>query len=110
MSDTEIITDGGRRRWSAAEKLRIVEETLDDRLNDRKKPRRRYYKAQDAALVPLITTLVAARQTYGYRRITAILNRQLRSEGLTPVNHKRVYRIMKAHNRKHPPKAAAVLY
>ncbi len=31
MSDIEIITDGGRRRrWSAAEKLRIVEETLDD--------------------------------------------------------------------------------
>ena len=32
MSDIEIIADGGRRRrWSAAEKLRIVEETLDDR-------------------------------------------------------------------------------
>lgn len=29
-SDVEIITDGGRRRrWTAAEKLRIVEETLD---------------------------------------------------------------------------------
>ena len=32
MSEIEIITDGGRRRrWSAAEKLRIVEETLDGR-------------------------------------------------------------------------------
>ena len=31
MSEMEIITDGGRRRrWSAAEKLRIVEETLYD--------------------------------------------------------------------------------
>lgn len=31
MSEIEIITDGGRRRrWSAAEKLRIVEETLHD--------------------------------------------------------------------------------
>ena len=30
MSEVEIITDGGRRRrWTAAEKLRIVEETLD---------------------------------------------------------------------------------
>ena len=30
--EVEIITDGGRRRrWTAAEKLRIVEETLDDR-------------------------------------------------------------------------------
>ena len=32
MSEVEIITDGGRRRrWSATEKLRIVEETLDER-------------------------------------------------------------------------------
>lgn len=31
MSDIEIIADGGRRRrWSASEKLRIVEETLDE--------------------------------------------------------------------------------
>jgi transposase len=32
MSEIEIIADGGRRRrWSSSEKLRIVEETLDDR-------------------------------------------------------------------------------
>ena len=32
MSEMELITDGGRRRrWTAAEKVRIVEETLDDR-------------------------------------------------------------------------------
>ncbi|WP_152988280.1 transposase, partial [Paracoccus sp. MKU1] len=32
MSEIEIIADGGRRRrWTATEKLRIVEETLDDR-------------------------------------------------------------------------------
>ena len=31
MANVEIITDGGRRRrWSAAEKVRIVEETLED--------------------------------------------------------------------------------
>lgn len=34
MSEIEIITDGGRRRrWRAAEKLRIVEETLDERVS-----------------------------------------------------------------------------
>lgn len=32
MSDIEIITDGGcRRHWSSAEKLRIIEETLEGR-------------------------------------------------------------------------------
>lgn len=51
-----------------------------------------------ANVVPLITTLVAARPTYGYRRITAILNRKLRAEGLAAVNHKRVYRIMQTRN------------
>jgi len=81
-----------------AETLGVARSSLIDRLNNRTKPRRRYHKAQDAAVVPLITTLVAARPTYGYRRITAILNRQLRSEWLAPVNHKRVYRIMKANN------------
>jgi transposase len=31
MSDYEIITDGGRRRrWPAGEKMRIVEETLEE--------------------------------------------------------------------------------
>ena len=31
MSEIEIISDGGRRRhWTATDKLRIVEETLDD--------------------------------------------------------------------------------
>jgi transposase InsO family protein len=81
-----------------AETLGVARSNLIDRLSGRKKPRRRYHKAQDAAVVPLITTLVAKPPTYGYRRITAILNRQLRSEGLAPVNHKRVYRIMQAHN------------
>lgn len=32
MSGYEVITDGGRRRhWTASEKLRIVEQTLDER-------------------------------------------------------------------------------
>jgi putative transposase len=81
-----------------AETLGVARSNLIDRLKERTKLRRRYHKAQDAAVAPLITALVAARPTYGYRRITALLNRRLRSEGLEPVNHKRVYRIMKAHN------------
>ena len=45
-----------------------------------------YYKAQDTAVVPLITALVVAPPTYGYRRITATLNRQLRTVGAAPVS------------------------
>jgi len=83
---------------AVAKTLGVARSNLINRLSGRTKPRRRYHKAQDAAMVPRITALVTVRPTYGYRRITAILNRQLRSEGLAPVNHKRVYRIMKAHS------------
>ena len=81
-----------------AKTLGVSRSNLHDRLTGRAKPRRRYHKAQDAAVVPLITALVAARPTYGYRRITALLNRQLQTQGAAPVNHKRVYRIMQAQN------------
>ncbi|EYD76783.1 Mobile element protein [Rubellimicrobium mesophilum DSM 19309] len=83
---------------TVAEVLGVSRSNLHDRLKGTTKPRRRYHKAQDAALLPLITALVTARPTYGYRRITAVLNRQLRSDGLAPVNHKRVYRIMQSHS------------
>ena len=78
--------------------LGVSRSNLHDRLSGRTKPCRRYHKAQDAALLPLITALVAVRPSYGYRRITAVLNRQLRARGLAPANHKRVYRIMQANS------------
>lgn len=83
---------------AVAKTLGVSRSNLHVRLAGSAKPRRRYHKAQDAAVVPLITALVAARPTYGYRRITALLNRQLRKEVAAAVNHKRVYRIMQAHN------------
>jgi putative transposase len=83
---------------AVAETLGVSRSNLHDRAHGKTKPRRRYHKAQDAAVLPLIERLVAERPTYGYRRITAVLNRQLRSQGLAAVNHKRVYRIMKANS------------
>jgi putative transposase len=81
---------------TVAKVLGVSRSNLIERLNGNAKPRRRYHKAQDAAVVPLIRVLVAKRPTYGYRRITAILNRLLRKDGHKLVNHKRVYRIMQA--------------
>lgn len=54
-----------------------------------------YRKAADEQLLPLIVELVHQRPTYGYRRIHALLNRQLKGRNRNAVNHKRVYRIMK---------------
>ena len=49
----------------------------------------------DLELTAAIRRLVDARPTYGYRRIAALLKRERRSDGLAPVNAKRVYRLMK---------------
>ena len=81
-----------------ARTIGVSRSQLHARLAGRMKPRQRYHKAQDAMVVPLITALVAARPTYGYRRITALLNRQLRADGAAPVSHKRVHRITQAHS------------
>ena len=83
---------------AVAEILGVSRSNLHERVSGRTQPRRSYYKAQDAVVLPRIKTLVAKRPSYGYRRITAVLNRALRSEGLAPVNHKRVYRIMRRNN------------
>jgi len=57
--------------------------------------RRRHFPQADAWLLERIRGLVHVRSTYGYRRITAILNRQLVAEGKSRVNHKRIYQIMR---------------
>ena len=56
------------------------------------KSRGRYAKADDAALLERIRAIVVARPSYGYRRVTARLNREAPS---ARTNHKRVYRVMK---------------
>ena len=42
-------------------------------------------------LLPVIRRLVDARPTYGLRRITALLRRELAKDDQPRVNHKRVY-------------------
>ena len=66
----------------------------------RKEPvrRGRYRKAQDDELLPLIREIVDAKITYGYARITILLNRKLLILGRKVVNKKRVYRIMSMNN------------
>jgi putative transposase len=59
------------------------------------RPRPQYRKAGDAELLARIRPLVDRPASYGYRRITALLNRQADAEDLARVNHKRVYRVMK---------------
>ena len=78
-----------------AETLGVARSKLYDRLQGTTHARGR--RRGDAELLARITRLVTARPTYGYRRITAVLNRELKGEGLPAANHKRVYRLMQMH-------------
>lgn len=51
--------------------------------------------AADAADLVEIRALVHERQTYGYRRAAAMINRRRRREGRRALNHKRAYRLMR---------------
>lgn len=54
-----------------------------------------YQKESDQELLPQIKTIIQLRPTYGYKRVTAMLNRQRAVLKLGPLNKKRIYRIMK---------------
>lgn len=60
-----------------------------------------YLKLSDNELLTFIKAIIAEKPTYGYRRICSILNRRFSIEN--PVNHKRIYRIMKQHSLLHLP-------
>ena len=58
-------------------------------------PRQLRPRPDDEWLLPMIRVIVAERASYGYRRVTALLNRQLAAESRPRVNPKRIYRIMR---------------
>ena len=82
---------------AVAEMIEVSRSQLYARAAGSSKPRGHYRKAGDEDLLPTLRRLVDERPTYGYRRITALLNRERRAEGLEPVNHKRVLRILNLH-------------
>jgi transposase InsO family protein len=81
-----------------AEALGISRSNLAQRIGGRTLARGPYLKADDEALLPLIRRFVDERPTYGYRRIAALVNRELAQQGLPPANRKRVHRIMHRHS------------
>lgn len=64
----------------------------------KKRDRGRYVKPEDEHYLRLIRNITDERATYGYRRVTAILNRYLTLKGQPRVNHKRIYRVMRINN------------
>lgn len=78
-----------------AETLDISRSNVSDRKSRKTSKKGANRKTDDVDLLPTIRSLVDERPSYGYRRIHRRLVRSLVRDGKTPVNHKRVYRIMK---------------
>lgn len=55
-------------------------------------------KKGDEELLVHIRAIVHERATYGYRRVTVLVNDRLKKIGSFPVNRKKVYRLMKKNN------------
>ena len=77
-----------------AKALGVSRSNLAERTQGEVAARGSYVKAADEALLPLIRRFVDERPTYGYRRITALVNRERGTQGMPPANRKRVHRIM----------------
>jgi transposase InsO family protein len=75
----------------------ILKEALEHATGSKKQLRLPPSRPKDDKLVSEIKAVIAELPTYGYRRVHAILKRQALAAGLTPPNHKRVYRVMKVH-------------
>ena len=93
-SAVAVVTRRGFAVKRVADTLGVSRSQLNERLKGARKLRSAYRMASDAELLAPLRTLVDERPTYGYRRITALLNRERLKTGLPRVNHKRVYRLM----------------
>ena len=80
---------------AVADALEVARSHLHEKVLLLAKPRGSYRKPDDGDLLPLIRRLVDERPTYGYRRITALANRELVKTGKPMANHKRIFRIMR---------------
>jgi putative transposase len=75
--------------------LGVARSNIIERFNKARAARGPQERPGDDALAAEIRTVVDQRPSYGYRRIAALIKRERRSAGSSPVNAKRVYRLMK---------------
>lgn len=73
--------------------LEVSRSNLYDQLNKNSSSQSKREMSQDQPLLVCIEEVIKERPTYGYRRVTAILRKRFQY----PINHKRVYRLMKEH-------------
>jgi putative transposase len=75
---------------TVADTLAIARSNLIERVSRPGKPRGAYRKAGDGLLLGLIRRLVDERPSYGYRRITWLVNRRQKAESKPNITAHRV--------------------
>lgn len=77
--------------------LEVARSNIAEQAAGRPRKRRGRPPRPDEDLVAAIKAIIGSLPSYGYRRVHALLVRQAQEQGQAPPNHKRVYRVMKAH-------------
>jgi len=77
---------------TVADTLGVARSNLFERRQGHHRSRGRYHKNDDDVLAAQIRKLIDQRPSYGYRRITALVNRQRTADGKSRINAKRVLR------------------
>lgn len=75
-----------------------IYERLEQPSVKQKRTRQRLSRSDDEWLLPMIHNILTWRPTYGYRRVTMLIGRQLESQGKHRINAKRIQRIMRENN------------
>ena len=79
--------------------LKVSRSNQWNRKKNPQKPKLKYGQyLSDADILIEIREIISCRMSYGYRRIAAILNRRKKSAGDKLINHKKIYRIMRANH------------
>lgn len=77
--------------------LEISRSNLMERLVMKEEKQSRIDFNDEASVLAEIRAVVDKKPTYGYRRVHAVVNHQRKAAGVSLINHKRVYRLMKMH-------------
>ena len=61
-----------------------------------------YRKQDDGVVLSEINEILKIRSTYGYKRVTSMINKNRRKSGFNPYNKKRVLRVMQINGLTYP--------
>ena len=100
MELAKEVIDQRQRNWSKqkiCQVLKVCRTSIYWKLGKEKEGQMRvgYKKSEDDQVLKEINQVLKEKKSYGYKRVTALINRTRVSKGLLKWNRKRIYRVMK---------------